>query len=153
MNKRRWKTKADTACGLVFPTSGGNPKLDLLDCLKVCAERAKLYKEDVVANRSADWSCLGLRLIRWSDGVNGVLSGLRKADVDGGARFNFFSQTNSNPHADLSRALGKPMPLFLANAPTLPSLVMPFETQLAMAVLIAQKGIQCPSGWRSWWGC
>ena len=41
-----WKAKADKTCGLVFPTSGCNPKLDFLDCLKACAERAKLDKED-----------------------------------------------------------------------------------------------------------
>jgi hypothetical protein len=30
----------------VFPTSGCNPKLDFLDCLKAVAERAELNKED-----------------------------------------------------------------------------------------------------------
>ena len=30
------KAKADKTCGLVFPTSGCNPKLDFLDCLKAC---------------------------------------------------------------------------------------------------------------------
>jgi integrase/recombinase XerD len=41
-----WKLKSDKACGLVFPTAGCNPKLDFLDCLKACAERAKLDKDD-----------------------------------------------------------------------------------------------------------
>jgi len=40
------KAKSDKTCGLVFPTSGCNPKLDFLDCLKACAERAKLDKDD-----------------------------------------------------------------------------------------------------------
>jgi integrase/recombinase XerD len=40
------KAKADKKCNLVFPTSGCNPKLDFLDCLKACAERAELKKED-----------------------------------------------------------------------------------------------------------
>jgi integrase/recombinase XerD len=40
------KAKADKACGLVFPTAGCNPKLDFLDGLKACAERAKLDKGD-----------------------------------------------------------------------------------------------------------
>ena len=40
------RAKADKTCGLVFPTSGCNPKLDFLDCLKACAERAELNKED-----------------------------------------------------------------------------------------------------------
>ena len=40
------KAKSDKACGLVFPTSGCNPKLDFLDCLKACAERAKLNKDN-----------------------------------------------------------------------------------------------------------
>jgi integrase/recombinase XerD len=43
---KSWKAKADKTCGLVFPTAGCNPKLDFLDCLKVCAERAKLDKYD-----------------------------------------------------------------------------------------------------------
>jgi integrase/recombinase XerD len=43
---KAWKAKADKTCGLVFPTAGCNPKLDFLDCLKACAERAKLNKED-----------------------------------------------------------------------------------------------------------
>ncbi len=40
------KAKADKTCGLVFPTSACNPKLDFLDCLKACADRAKLDKDD-----------------------------------------------------------------------------------------------------------
>ena len=40
------KAKSDKTCGLVFPTAGCNPKLDFLDCLKACAERAKLKKDD-----------------------------------------------------------------------------------------------------------
>jgi integrase len=36
------KAKSDRACGLVFPTSGCNVKLDFLDCLKRMAERAGL---------------------------------------------------------------------------------------------------------------
>jgi integrase/recombinase XerD len=43
---KAWKTKADKTCGLLFPTAGCNPKLNFLDDLKACAERAKLNKED-----------------------------------------------------------------------------------------------------------
>jgi integrase/recombinase XerD len=43
---RAWKTKANKACDLVFPTSGCNPKLNFLDDLKVVAERAKLNKDN-----------------------------------------------------------------------------------------------------------
>jgi integrase/recombinase XerD len=43
---RARKAKSDKTCGLVFPTSGCNRKLDFLDCLKACAERAKLDKDD-----------------------------------------------------------------------------------------------------------
>ncbi|MBZ5690040.1 MAG: tyrosine-type recombinase/integrase [Acidobacteriia bacterium] len=43
---KAWKAKADKGCALVFPTAGCNPKLDFLDCLKACAERAKLDKDD-----------------------------------------------------------------------------------------------------------
>jgi site-specific recombinase XerD len=38
--------KADKTCVLVFPTAGCNPKLNFLDCLKACAERAKLNKDN-----------------------------------------------------------------------------------------------------------
>jgi integrase/recombinase XerD len=37
-----WKAKSDKTCSLAFATAGCNPKLDFLDCLKACAERAKL---------------------------------------------------------------------------------------------------------------
>jgi len=40
------KARSDKTCGLVFPTSGCNPKQNFLDDLKACAERAKLRKED-----------------------------------------------------------------------------------------------------------
>ena len=43
---KAWKAKSDKNCDLVFPTAGCNPKLDFLDCLKACAERAQLNKED-----------------------------------------------------------------------------------------------------------
>jgi integrase/recombinase XerD len=40
------RAKSDKTCTLVFPTSGCNPKLDFLDCLKAIAERAKFDKDD-----------------------------------------------------------------------------------------------------------
>jgi integrase/recombinase XerD len=43
---KAWKAKSDKRCDLVFPTAGCNPKLDFLDCLKACAERSGLNKED-----------------------------------------------------------------------------------------------------------
>jgi len=43
---KAWKTKADKACNLVFPTAGCNPKLDFLDCLKAVSERAKLDEDN-----------------------------------------------------------------------------------------------------------
>jgi integrase/recombinase XerD len=43
---KEWKTKSDKTCGLVFPTSGCNVKLDFLDCLKAVAERAGLNPAD-----------------------------------------------------------------------------------------------------------
>jgi integrase len=36
---KAWKTKADKACNIVFPTAGCNPKLNFLDDLKTVAER------------------------------------------------------------------------------------------------------------------
>ena len=43
---KAWKATSDKTCNLLFPTSGCNPKLDFLDCLKACAERAELDKDD-----------------------------------------------------------------------------------------------------------
>lgn len=43
---KTWKRQADSSCSLVFPTAGCNPKLDFLDCLKACADRAKLKKDN-----------------------------------------------------------------------------------------------------------
>lgn len=43
---KAWKAKCDRTCNLLFPTSGCNPKLDFLDCLKACAERTELNKEE-----------------------------------------------------------------------------------------------------------
>ena len=43
---KAWKVKADKTCSLVFPTAGCNPKLDFLDCLKACAQRAKLDEDN-----------------------------------------------------------------------------------------------------------
>lgn len=42
---KAWKAKSEKTCNLVFPTSGCNPKLDFLDCLKAVAERAELDKD------------------------------------------------------------------------------------------------------------
>jgi integrase/recombinase XerD len=54
------KAKSDKTCGLVFPTAGCKPKLDFLDCLKACAERADLEKEKFWLHRFratfATWS-------------------------------------------------------------------------------------------------
>jgi integrase/recombinase XerD len=43
---KAWKAKANNTCNLVFPTSGCNPNLDFLDCLKAVAERAKLDEDN-----------------------------------------------------------------------------------------------------------
>lgn len=40
------KAKLTRHAVLCFPTSGCNPKLDFLDCVKACAERAKLDKDN-----------------------------------------------------------------------------------------------------------
>jgi integrase len=41
---KTWRAKCDGKCPLVFPTTGCQPKLDFLDCLKAAAERAELEK-------------------------------------------------------------------------------------------------------------
>lgn len=43
---KAWKATSDKTCNLLFPTSGCNPKLDFLDCLKAHTERAELDKDD-----------------------------------------------------------------------------------------------------------
>jgi integrase/recombinase XerD len=62
---------SDKTCGLVYPTAGGRPKLNFLDCLKAVAERAKLNKEDFWLHKFratlATWSLwagVGLRTVQ-----------------------------------------------------------------------------------------
>jgi integrase/recombinase XerD len=43
---KKWKAKTDGACPLLFPTSGGRPRLNFLDRCKAAAERAKLNPDD-----------------------------------------------------------------------------------------------------------
>ena len=43
---RIWKAKTDDACPLLFPTSGGRPRLNFLDRCKAAAERANLNEDD-----------------------------------------------------------------------------------------------------------
>ncbi len=43
---KAWKAKADKTCGLVFPTSGCNVKMNFLDDLKAVADRAELNPEN-----------------------------------------------------------------------------------------------------------
>jgi hypothetical protein len=43
---KKWKAKTDGACPLLFPTSGGRPRLNFLDRCKAVAERAKLNEDD-----------------------------------------------------------------------------------------------------------
>jgi integrase/recombinase XerD len=43
---KAWKARSDKIFNLVFPTAGCRPKLDFLDCLKACAERAELDPDD-----------------------------------------------------------------------------------------------------------
>jgi len=48
---KKWMAKADKSCNLLFPTAGCNPKLDFLDRLKTCAERAKLEQGQLLVAR------------------------------------------------------------------------------------------------------
>jgi len=41
---KEWKPRSDKTSTLLFPTAGGRPKLDFLDCLKRCAKKAELDK-------------------------------------------------------------------------------------------------------------
>jgi integrase/recombinase XerD len=43
---KAWKAKAIKGCSLIFPTAGCRPKMDFLDCLKACAERAELDQDE-----------------------------------------------------------------------------------------------------------
>jgi integrase len=51
------KAKSNKTCGLVFPTSGCNPKQNLLDNLKACAERAKLKKTFAFFSSRSSGAC------------------------------------------------------------------------------------------------
>lgn len=57
---RARKAKSDKSCGLVFPASGCNPKLDFLDCLKAVAERARLTRTPSGFTSSGPHSQLGV---------------------------------------------------------------------------------------------
>ena len=43
---KKWKAKGDPTCPLLFPTTGGKPKLDFLDTCKAIALRAKLNPDN-----------------------------------------------------------------------------------------------------------
>jgi len=43
---KKWRTKSDPPCPLLFATAGGKPKLDFLDTCKMIAQRAKLNPDD-----------------------------------------------------------------------------------------------------------
>ena len=43
---KKWRTKSDPLCPLLFATAGGKPKLDFLDTCKMIAQRAKLNPDD-----------------------------------------------------------------------------------------------------------
>ena len=79
-----WKAKADKTCGLVFPTSGCNPKLDFLDCLKACAERAELGKDNFWLHKFRStfatrclWAGVDLRTVQQWLGHNDMESTMR----------------------------------------------------------------------------
>ena len=43
---KKWRAKSDPLCPLLFPTTGGKPKLDFLDTCKMIAQRRKLNPDD-----------------------------------------------------------------------------------------------------------
>jgi integrase len=78
------KTVRDKACTLVFPTAGCRPKLDFLDCLKECAERAKLKKENFWLHKFRAtfatwhlWAGVDLRTVQQWLGHNDMESTMR----------------------------------------------------------------------------
>jgi integrase len=81
---KAWKAKADKNCFLVFPTAGCNPKLDFLDCLKACAERAELNKEDFWLHKFRStfatrclWAGVDLRTVQQWHGHSDMESTMR----------------------------------------------------------------------------
>jgi integrase/recombinase XerD len=57
---KKAKANAKVGCPLVFPTSGGKPKFDFLDCLKAAAKRANLDPDECYLHKFratfATWS-------------------------------------------------------------------------------------------------
>ncbi len=92
----REKTK-NSACDLVFPTSGCNVKLDFLDCLKAIAKRAKLFcgKCEGCANEvpnCENWflhkfrSTFGTKVLRKTD-VRTAMEWLGHTDMESTMRY------------------------------------------------------------------
>jgi len=78
------KAKSDKSCSLVFPTARYNPKLDFLDCLKACAERAKLDKDDFWLHKFRStfatrclWAGVDLRTVQQWPGHSDMESTMR----------------------------------------------------------------------------
>ena len=81
---KSWIAKSDKACNLLFPTAGCNPKLDFLDCLKACAERARLDRHNFYLHKFRStfatrclWAGVDLRTVQQWLGHSDIESSMR----------------------------------------------------------------------------
>lgn len=81
---KAWKPRCNDRCELLFPTSGCNPKLDFLDCLKAVAERAKLDPSDYWLHKFR--ATFATRLLRVTD-IASVQKVLGHTDVESTMRY------------------------------------------------------------------
>jgi integrase/recombinase XerD len=81
---KAWKARGDGRCELLFPTSGCNPKLDFLDCLKAVAERAGLDPRDYWLHKFR--ATFATRLLRVTD-IASVQKVLGHTDVASTMRY------------------------------------------------------------------
>jgi integrase/recombinase XerD len=81
---KAWRTSHSGPCELLFPTSGCNPKLDFLDCLKAVAERAGLDPSDFWLHKFR--ATFATRLLRVTD-IASVQKVLGHTDVESTMRY------------------------------------------------------------------
>jgi integrase/recombinase XerD len=80
-----WKSKSDLTCGLIFPTTGCNPKQNFLDECKAIAERAKLNGSDFYLHKFR--ATRATRLLQGGMDIKSVQQMLGHSDMESTMRY------------------------------------------------------------------